>query len=84
MLFDLPRYASASEYQVSINIVTFDTLIRKQLFAFISRHQNSCNLLMQSLVLSSCFYTVPIRIGNAMRTCFSSFALLVLVKVDFR
>ena len=37
MLFDLPRYASASEYQVTFDIVTFDTLIRKQLFAFISR-----------------------------------------------
>ena len=37
MLFDLPRYASASEHQVTFNIVTFDALIRKQLFAFISR-----------------------------------------------
>ena len=37
MLFDLPRYASASEHQVTFNIVTFDALICKQLFAFISR-----------------------------------------------
>ena len=36
MLFDLPRYASASEHQVTFSIVTFDALIRKQLFAFIS------------------------------------------------
>ena len=37
MLYDLPRYASASEHQVTFNIVTFDALIRMQLFAFISR-----------------------------------------------
>ena len=37
MLFDHSRYASASEHQVSFNIVTLDALIRKQLFAFISR-----------------------------------------------
>ena len=37
MLFDLPRYTSAGEHQVSLNIVTFDALIRKQLFTFISR-----------------------------------------------
>ena len=50
MLFDLPRYASASKHQISLNIVTFDALNRTQLFAFISRLQNFCNLLMQSLV----------------------------------
>ena len=37
VLFDLPRYASASEHHVSLNIVTFDAWIRKQLLAFISR-----------------------------------------------
>ena len=36
MLFDLPRYASASEHEVTFSIGTFDALIRKQLFAFIS------------------------------------------------
>ena len=36
MLFDLPRYASASEHQVTFSIVTFDTLIWKKLFSFIS------------------------------------------------
>ena len=59
MLFDLPRYASASEHQRSFIIVTLDALIRKLLFAFISRCQDSCDLLMQSLVLPSCFFTSP-------------------------
>ena len=52
MLFDLLRYASAGEHQVTFNIVKFFSLIRKQLFSFIFR-------LMQSLVLSSCFFTSP-------------------------
>ena len=37
MLFDLLRYTSASEHQVTFNIVTFDALIRKQLFSIIFR-----------------------------------------------
>ena len=59
MPFNLPRYASASEHQVPLNIVTFDALIRKLLFAFVSRCENSCNLLVQNLVLSSYFFTSP-------------------------
>ena len=71
MLFDLPRYASASEHQVSFNIVTFDALIRKQLFVFIS------------LLAYAKFSLVKLLFYLSLLACFSSFVLLVLVKADF-
>ena len=80
MLFDLPRYASASKHQVSLNIVTFDALIRKQLFFIISRLQNSCNLLMFSLVKLLFYLSV---LETLREHAFLAFPLLVLVKADF-
>jgi len=43
-LFNLPCYISADVHQISYNIITFDSLIRKLLFASIARCQNSSNI----------------------------------------
>ena len=45
MLHNLPRYTSASEFQVINHILTFEALLRKTSYNFINRCLNSSNLI---------------------------------------
>ena len=76
MLFDLPRYASASEHQVTFSIITFDALIRKQLFAFISLLAYAKFSLVKSLFYFSLLKTL--REHAFLALLYSSLSKLIL------
>ena len=51
-MLNLPKYNSASEMFVNLNISSFDELLRKFVYSFKSRIQDSCNSLVNSIVKS--------------------------------
>ena len=53
MILNLPKYNSPSEMFVNLNIPSFDELLRKFVYSFMSRIQDSCNSLVKSIVKSS-------------------------------
>ena len=52
-ILKLPKYNSASEMFVNLNILYFDELLRKFVYSFKSRIQDSCNSLVNGIVKSS-------------------------------
>ena len=52
-ILNLPKYNSASEMFVNLNIPSFDELLRKFVYSFKSRIQDSCNSLVNGIVKSS-------------------------------
>ena len=56
ILHNLPRSSSARAHQVQSNILTFDALIRKYIFSFISRCLKSENIFISSLMSSDVWY----------------------------
>ena len=52
-ILNLPKYNSASEMFVNLNIPSFDELLRKFVFSFKSGIQDSCNSLVNGIVKSS-------------------------------
>ena len=52
-ILNLPKYNSASEMFVNLNIPSFDELLRKFVYSFKSRIQDSCNSLANGIVKSS-------------------------------
>ena len=52
-ILNLPKYNSASEMFVNLNIPSFDELLRKFVYSFKSRIQDSCNSLVIGIVKSS-------------------------------
>ena len=52
-ILNLPKYNSASEMFVNLNIPSFDELLQKFVYSFKSRIQDSCNSLVNGIVKSS-------------------------------
>ena len=52
-ILNLPKYNSASEMFVNLNIPSFDELLRKFVYSVKSRIQDSCNSLVNGIVKSS-------------------------------
>ena len=52
-ILNLPKYNSATEMFVNLNILSFGELLRKFVYSFKSRIQDSCNSLVNSIVKSS-------------------------------
>ena len=52
-ILKLPKYNSASEMFVNLNIPSFDELLRKYVYSFRSRIQDSGNSLVNGIVKSS-------------------------------
>ena len=53
IILNLPKYNSASEKFVNLNIPYFDELLRKFVYSFKSRIQDSCNTLVNGIVKTS-------------------------------
>ena len=49
----LPKYNSASEMYVNLNLPSFDELLQRFVYSFKSRIQDSCNSLVNAIVKSS-------------------------------
>ena len=56
ILHNIPRYISARLEQINANLTTFEALLRKCLFSFVTRCMQSKNILMTSLMSSDVFY----------------------------
>ena len=52
-ILNLPKYNSASEMFVNLNIPSFDELLRKFVYSFKSRIQDSCNSFVNGIVKPS-------------------------------
>lgn len=56
ILHNLPKHYSVREHQVSCHITTFDALLRKSSYAFMTRCERSLNSLVQSLMRSDSYH----------------------------
>ena len=56
ILHNIPGYTSARREQINANVTTFEALLRKCLFSFVTRCMQSKNMLMSSLMSSDVFY----------------------------
>ena len=52
-ILNLPKYNSASEMFVNLKLPSFDELLRKFVYSFKGRIQDSCNSLVNGIVKSS-------------------------------
>ena len=52
-ILNLPKYNSASEMFVNLNVPSCDELLQKFVYSFKSRIQDSCNSLVNGIVKSS-------------------------------
>ena len=77
-ILNLPKYNSASEMFVNLNIPSFNELLRKFVYSFKSRIQDSCNSLVNGIVKGLlCHYLVRYGPGGVIfstHNCYNNYS----------